>query len=275
MTKKSIITLSIILAVIALIGVLFGAVFCLRKQNVIFLDNSSISVSGDEIISTAELKKGQSIFMIDKDSAISKIESTYAKIKVVQIKTVSLFEINICVRARHEMYYTEYGNKYYILDEELKVLDITEDSNQASNLTHIEAGALNIDSLTLVCDFVGDSYQRDVAYNLFVAMNTSVTKEGTNGEEYLTRGDIRELLENIKFEKFDTFNKIVITTNYGVKLDIESPQKDMSVKIYNCFKVINGFIKNENPQENEKAKKGTIRIFYNLQNEMKCVYISE
>lgn len=279
MTKKSLISLSIFVVLIVLIGVLFGTVFCLRTQNVTFLGETPVEISREEIITTANLKNGQSIFMLDKDSAIHNIESTYPKVKVVQIQTVGLTEINIKVRARHEMYYTEFASNYYILDEDLKILSIVEKvldedeqpTNEPTSLIHIEEDVLNINSSTKKCDFVGSSYQKQVVYGLYTAMTTTVTKMVGEDEVYYDRNDIKNALKSVEFEEYDTFNKIIIKTNYGVELDIENPTQNLQTKINICFSTIEEFIK----LANDKEKSGTIKIFYELDNSMKTIYIAE
>lgn len=274
MTKKSIIWLAIFATLIALIGILFGAVFCLRNQSVKVVDGSTLLVESNEIINTAGLKNGKSIFILDKETAINNIEKKYPHIKVVHIKTIGLRSIEICVRTRHEMYYAEANEKYYVLDEDLKVLDIIEETSSESeptNLTKIATGDLNIPSTTEICDFIGSEHQRQVAYDLFVAMNTVVTKMDGENEVYLTREDICNTVKTLEFENFNSFNKIIITTSHGVVLDIEKPESNLQSKINVCFSTIEQFIEDAN----DKEKGGTIKIYYNLNNEMCCVYIPE
>lgn len=270
MTKKSVIILSIFIGLIVIMGVLFGAVFCLRKQEVQVVGETPITVSREEIITAAGLESGQSIFMIDKDKAINNIESKFSHIKVVQIKTIDLMTIQFIVRARHAMFYAHENDKYYILDEELKVLDILESTaTKPNNLTEIKNGDLDIDSATMKCDFVGTQSQRDITYNLFVAMHTTVTKTVDEEEVYLTRQDICEMLLEIDFENHDTYNKIIIATKHGVKLDLENPSNDTQRKINLCFSAIEQFINDQN----DKEKSGTIKIYYDEFSTIKTVYI--
>ena len=116
MRKGSVIALSIIALLLVTAGVLFGAVFCLRSQSVKVVGDSPITISKEDIISTAGLKKGQSIFLIDKEKALNNIEAKFPYVKVIQIKTTSLTEIEFVVRARHKMFYAEDDTKYYIMD---------------------------------------------------------------------------------------------------------------------------------------------------------------
>ena len=277
MKKKGIISLSIIVIVIVLTGVLFGTVFCLRSQNVTVLGDISLQISKEDIIKVANLKNGQSIFMVDKETATNNIESKFAEIKVVQIKTTSINEIKIFVRARHEMFYTEFNDKYYVLDEDLKILRIIEESedgqpsNEPTNLTHIENEVLDINSSTKICDFVGSDYQKKIAYELCKAVTNNVKTKQGDQEEYYTRTDMCDILKSINFEEFNTFNKIIITTKYGVKLDIESPTKHMADKINICFSTIRALIS----EGKDREQSGTIKIYYDLDGTQKNIYIPE
>ena len=283
MTKRSIIGISIFLFLIVTIGVLFGAVFCLRTQNVKIVGDSPILPTKEKIIEIANFKKGKSIFMLDKETATNNIEMAYPYVKVIQIKTTSISSIDIIVRARHEMYYTEFNESYYILDEDLKVLKINspiEDTPaEMPNLVHIEDGALNITTETKICDFVGNEYQTTVAYELYNSMINTVTKVEGDGEDakkvYLNRDDVVDMIKYVNFENFQTFNKIIITTKHGVKLDIEAPNKELQNKINICFSTIDFFLNSEKAETKEKATKGTIKIHYDLQGNQKCAYIPE
>ena len=275
MSKKGIISLSIITLFIVLIGILFGTVFCLHTQNVTVLGNDVVSHSKNEIVSAADLKKGQSIFMIDKETATRNIEAKFPKIKVVQIKTTNITTIDIVIRVRHEMFYTEFTEKYYVLDEDLKVLKIIAESeegqpsNEPTELTYIETGVLNINNSTKVCDFVGSDYQKQITSGLYNAMITTVIKTEHEQEVYFDRADVKDMLKNIDFEEYETFNKIIITTKYGVKLDIENPTRNMQNKINICFSTIQKFL----TESNDKEKSGTIKIYYELDGQQRNVYI--
>ncbi len=268
MTKKDIIWISVMLALLVLIGVLFGAVFCLRKQDVKIVGEGELSVTEEAIIETAGFKKGSSIFLLDKEKAVENIELAYEEIKVVQIKTVSLTKIEIIVRKRHKMFYSKVEEQYFILDEELKVLETSANAPVGLiELTNLD----NISLTTQKSEFVGSTAQQQATENLYVGMMKTVSKGGV--EPDLTRDDMKSLIKSVKFEQEKTFNKIIVTTSYGVKLDIENPQENMTNKVNLCFSAIAEFIADED--EKDKEKSGTIKIYYDLENEQKCVYIPD
>lgn len=266
MTKKKLIGFLIMLVLITFIVILFSFVFCVREQEVSIAHGNTITIGKSEILSAANIKEGSPIFMIDKEKATQNIENKFPYIKVIQIKTTGLRKINIIVRTRVKLYYTQYNNDYYMFDEDMKLLEISHD--RPINLIQIEEGLLNITDETKECDFVGTAKQKDVLLNLYKAMTTTVSKGEGENKTYLNREDICNVLKNVSFEEYETFDKIIITTTYGVKLDIETPVKDLDYKINICFSTINGFIENANNYE----KSGTIKLFYNLNDELECKY---
>ena len=279
MTKKSVIWLSVILGLIVLIGVLFGTVFCLRTQTVKVVENGAILYSKEEIIDAAQLKNGQSIFLIDKETAIKNIENKYANIKVVQIKTVGLTEIQFVVRARHKMFYVDFEDKYIMLDEDLKVLEIIskaeegEPSNEPTGLIKIVNTDLNITNSINVCDFVGSQLQQNIVYNLYNSMINTFQKtiivDGEDEKVYFSREDVLATLNEIEIKEYETFNKLIIKTEYGVTLDVEAPSTDLKDKINICYYTIEAFI----TAGEGKETKGTIKIYKDSNGIQKCIYL--
>lgn len=279
MKKSSIIWLSILFGALLIAGLLFGVVFCPRNQHVTVLGKGKIDFSKQAIIKTANIKKTKSIFLIDKQQAINNIEQTYPNVKVVHIKTTGLNTIDIQVRLRYEMFYMQVEDNYYILDEDLKVLEIrsAEDiiTHPINDLIQITEGLTNISTSTKICDFVGDGWQSGATRNMYLGMVSAVEKTEGSEEVYFDRDDVKETIKEVKFDQFDTFNKVILTTKYGVKLDIENPNEDMTYKINACFTLINTFIENESGEHLDKEKSGTIKIFYNLEDKIQMQYIAD
>ncbi len=264
MTKKSkIIIITTVLSVLALMLILFGAVFCLYKQDVVFVGEreNTLNITNEQIINSAGLKKGDSILLIDKDMAINNIERAYPYIKVIQISTVSPIKIEIRIRERYEMYYaySDTSKLYYVLDEELKVLRISE--TLPNGLTKIEStilgdssiDILGITSNTVVCDFLSNENYRSITYNLFFSMINTLNIENANRE------GIKALVTNVQFAKGytlkETYDRIIISTNKGFTIDIGKPQIELVDKVNVCFSAIDEFI-----SKGETA--GTIKVTY-------------
>ena len=270
MTKKAqIITIAIVLSILALILILFCAVFCLYRQDVVFIGerNNTVKITDEQIIETAGFRTGRSIFSLDKDKAIENIEQTYPYLKVVQINTVSAIRIEIRVRERYEMYYAadEINQNYYILDEELKVLQITD--FEPTGITKLESSLLgdaNIDILgitgnTVVSDFLANTHFRSLTDNLFVAMYNTVMIEEDGVDRYVTRDNIKILVTNVQFARGytlqESYDRIIITTSRGFIIDIGKPDSNLENKVNICFNAIDALI-----ERGESG--GTIKVTY-------------
>ena len=254
MTKKSIITTSILLSILALILVLFGAVFRLRQIDVeiSLQEGSAVAVTKEDILTASKLKRGGSIFMVDKQTAIDNIEQTYSEIKVVQIETVNVVKVKIVVRERVEMFYAEYQNTFYCMDEDLKVMRIFAKTSESepTNLIKIETD-IGITSNTKTCDFMNKTYAA-ISYDWFVAMYTNVKVSN----RYVERADICSLVASISFEKAYAltdegenavqYTKLVLKTRSlnegaagGIVMEIANPETGLDRKVNMCFAAYN------------------------------------
>lgn len=259
MTKKAkIITISIVLSILALILILFGAVFCLYKQDVVFIGDrsSTIDITNEEIIESAGLKKGRPIFSLDKETAMNNIERTYPYLKVIQINTVSAIRIEISVRERYEMYYTysDSTKKYYVLDEELKVLRMS--NIEPIGITKLESSILGEDMLdilgitsnTIVSDFLSTENYRGITYNLFVSMYNTVMIDDAGTDRYVDREDIKSLITKLQFAKGytleETYDRVILNLSNGFIVDIGKPQENFQDKVNICFSALDTLIEN-------------------------------
>ena len=278
MTKRKFITIiSILLLVVALNIAMFGFIFRLKHQKVTFVGAEDINTNKTEIIKVGNLKKNASILLIDKNEAINNIESKFPDIKVVQIKTTGVQTIQYVLRLRHETYYIETFSSFYVLDEEMKVLKIIDKRDNpdynASKLVKLTSNEIEITASTNVCNFVGTDEQRMIYENIYNSIIRVATKE-VNGQVYFERDDFLNNIKEIDYQKFSSFDKIIIQTNDGVKLDIENPAQDLERKINICFATINKF-KSEDKDKSEKEqrfKNGTIKIYYDKDNKCKTIY---
>lgn len=246
MSKGKIILLSIIGLIIVLNTILFGAVFRLRKQNVTIV-GEDVTYTNEEIVEAAGFKNGKSIFLIDKEKATQNIESKFADLKVVQIKTTSVTEIEIKVRKRYETYYIKNLGSYYILDQDLKVLRIVPDTEteqivNIENLVQIKSKLNDLDINTKVTDFVGSSAQSNMSYNLFSAVYTTQMPEKETGAAAHTK--FCTLIKEISFDNGytasgQTYDRLIVKTQVGMSFDIGQATKELERKINLCFTAMN------------------------------------
>ncbi len=251
MTKKSlIITTSIIVSVVALLAILFGAVFCLRTIDIKVTDDTQIAISDESLAGLNEngLRSGGSIFMLDKEKATSYLEKNNPDVKVVQIKTVSVMRVEISIRKRQKMFYATYDDKFYKLDEELKVLDIVE--NEPTDLIYINSTELNITSGTEKGNFVGTQEDRIATYNLYTSMhNAVIIDKGEATEHYADRSDVKTLIKTISYASEFTadghkYFKLIVETRaivgircgiVTVKCFFKNPAPSISQASYSSF----------------------------------------
>ncbi len=281
MSKTKIAIISTVVGILAIIAILFGVVFCLRREEVVVVNNeANIEISSDEIINSAGLKHGTSIFMLDKDTAINNIEKEFPYIKVIQIKTVSVIKVEIHVRSRVETFYVQNQNKYYILDEELKVLRILEtgiDENieeTLNNLIVLNLSDLGITSNTVVADFLSTEYYRQVINDLYGALySTAMLDLDSDGQtEYLSRADIIDVIDSVEFDVGysldEAYTRVILNLNNGFKIDIGKPEENLSYKVNVCFSAYNKL------SEEQKAT-GSIKYYYTAEGEAKAGYFAE
>ena len=260
--KKRIIGLSIVAVTLIVIGVLFGFVFCVRNQSVSYIDKN-IKITQQELLETANIKNGTPIFTIDKNSAINNIESKYPYIKVVQIKTNSVTDIQFVVDSRQEVYVITHEDFTYILDKELKVLEKLEKTTEYNNLIEISNKIVKINKNTKVCDFVGTTSYQNVAKELYNAIYNNAVKQVGEEKQHLTHPEVLELVKSVNLTVGATLSgecnvlvvKLADSTSfgtYGETIEIWKPDQDLDYKFNACFSTLTTLQK-----ENIKAEKIT------------------
>lgn len=261
MTKFKIVLLSILILLIALAAVLFGAVFRVREQNIVAVgeDVEYCNNLKDEILNAGNIKNGSSIFMLDKQSAINNIEKTYPYVKVVQIKTTGVTSIEIKVRKRYEMFYATANGKFYVLDEDLKVLRITD---LLPNAILFNVTKLSITNNTKEGDFVGSDYYRSVANDLVAGLYSNAL---------LDRAEMIDAIAEISFNKgvtlHEEYNRLVLLTQTGVEMDICKPEDNLAQKINICFSIYQ-----DDDFTEQQQSEGRIKIYLDENGNQKVGY---
>ena len=261
MTKVKIVLISILTILIALIAILFGAVFRVRKQTVLCVGEDKVYCEElqQEILTSSGIKNGKSIFMLDKQQAITNIEKTHPYVKVIQIQTTGVTSIEIKVRKRYEMFYAKANGKNYILDEELKVLRITEIVPEAMLL---DVTKLSITNNTEVGDFVGTEYHQEITSSMVLGLYTHALLE---------RSEMIETIKSISFLEgyslSENYTRLIIETKTGVKMDICKPETNLADKLNICFSTYN-----DDDFTAEQKTKGTIKIFLDTEGNEKVGY---
>ena len=130
MKKKWIIALSVIVAVILLAVILSFTVFSLKSVTLDYrTSKENITATDEEIIESADIDLGGSVFFRNKQYYIDNIERENPFVKVINIETVFPSSYVIHIAERQKVFAVEHNGQYYIVDEDYKVLEINEQTD--------------------------------------------------------------------------------------------------------------------------------------------------
>ena len=125
MKKRCELIILSVLIFIAVVVVLSSSIFSFSETNLDFLTTTvNLNVNEEDIFKASKLEYGKSIFSINKNQAQKNIEKQNPYIKVVNIETVFPNKIIFHVAERQELFAVKYLDKYLILDDEGKILQI-------------------------------------------------------------------------------------------------------------------------------------------------------
>ncbi|MBQ7880306.1 MAG: hypothetical protein IJ358_00465 [Clostridia bacterium] len=285
MTKKSIIiTTSAIVGLIAILTILFGVVFRVRKIDVVYGDDFCYSAQIDDILTASKLRKNKSIFSVERDIVATNIEQAYPYARVEGVNVTSFTSVKIKLSNREPLYYLVEEAVYYILDEDCKVLEITNDSALATKYILL-TDVFSVSESTKVGQFLSNKYT-SVCKGLYNALYSNAVlnigedtdNDGEADKKYLDRNDMCEIISSIKFTQVDELNgrvdKLVMSTSYGTSISIIEPKKELDLKINMAFSALRVLIERGN---NEQAS-GTIQVRYSYDENnvpsLKCEYIA-
>ncbi len=131
--RKRLIILTSLISVVLLIVILSSTLFTLKTVDVEFrtANNKYLNETQiDQIVSSGQFPMKKNIFFANLDKSINLIEKNNPYVKVINIerKFPSSATINIVERAPAVKVYKS-ANQCYILDEELKILNIVNNEN--------------------------------------------------------------------------------------------------------------------------------------------------
>lgn len=237
MTKRAvIITTSVIVAIITVLTILFGVVFRVRNIDVEYNDNFVYKTEINNIIKDSKLKKNDSIFEVNRNKIKTSIEKYYPYARVECVTVSSMSSVKITLSNREPMYYLVEEAIYYILDEDCKVLAVTNDVAQAQNYILLN-NVFDVSESTTPGQFLNNNYTK-VCLNLYKSLYSYIGEDADNDgvldNQNITREDIWAVIRSVKFERvnelFGEVDNLVMTTSYGVKISIIEPQKNLDLK---------------------------------------------
>ncbi len=259
MKKKWIIALSVIVAVILLIVILSFTVFSLRSVTLDYrTSKENITATDEEIIESADIDLGGSVFFRNKQYYIDNIERENPFVKVINIETVFPSSYVIHIAERQKVFAVEHNGQYYIVDEDYKVLEIYNSEEQ------IDAILLNGLEISGTSYAVGEFMEVENSQPIYSALyeNNRPLNEQKAMIESITFTSIYD--KNIgksqpaielKFFSGQTFR--IINSSYGLRYKV--------ALMLDVFSQIYEFIDDPNDEENNKVdENGVILTEENL-----------
>lgn len=130
--KKALIISSVILTIIVVIIILMFTLFSLKSVELSFkTETLNITTEQAQQIKQETLSYGGSVLFINKDKIVSELEKEFPYLKIVNIETQIPDKFVIHCAEREELFSIESNGKYYVLDEELKILSISNSPDES------------------------------------------------------------------------------------------------------------------------------------------------
>lgn len=275
MTKRAvIITTSIIVTIILVFAILFGAVFRVRKIDLKYGEDFVYRAQVNDILTAGNVKKNESIFSVNRDEIASNIETAYPYARV-SVNISSFISIKIKLSNRTALYYFVQEGVYYILDEDCKILEISTESQDAQGYILL-TDVFSVSETTTAGQFLTNKYTsvccqlyKAIYANAMLNLGNDSDGDGIADEQYLTRDDMCNIVTNIKFDKVSELSgqvdRLIISTSYGTKLTIVEPQNNLNLKVNMAFSALRQLILNDETNATDFATKGSINVVYNYE----------
>ena len=249
MTKKTkILTIFLsVLAGITLLVVLSSTLFSVGEIKLEFKSQKIVlsEVSETEIISSSGLKKGTSVFLIDKTSMSKNLEKTYPYLKVLSIETKFPNKVIINAIERDEVFAFQQSEKYIITDSDLKVLKIVSGDYVSNNENAIKV--LDFDD----CDVEVGQFL--TPKQKFLTLKTIEDNNYQNYAKEESQNALQDLLATYKMVTvFD--DKVLFGSFFGVKIQIFAVDIRGQEKLKMATAVFDGLTI-------EQKQKGIISVF--------------
>ena len=244
MTKRSvIITTSILVGIMMIFTILFGVVFCAWNIDLVYQDDFVYKNQTAEILNASKLKKGSSIFSVDRKQIASNIETAYPNLRAT-VNLTGLNRVKISLSNRTPLYYFVQESVYYVLDEDCKILEVTTNSAVADKYIRLENNFSATEN-TCAGQFVGGRYS-SICSGLFKVMymylGEDANNDGVLDSPTITRDDMRDVIASVRFGKVNDLHgevdKITLLTTYGVKINITDPQSNFGIKANKAFSAL-------------------------------------
>lgn len=191
MKNKRLIILLSVFAFLVLIAVLSSTVFTVRKVSIEWATTKINFTASDEDV-VGNVKKGGSVFLLDKSEIKQNLEEKYPYIKVESVEIKFPNKLVVHASERQEVFSIKVkDNKHYILDGDCKVLRVSTDAE------------------------LGDAVEVQVENYTFAEKNFEVSKVANIGFVGTVINNLSYALQSYGYESVDIKNNLG-----GVRIDV-------------------------------------------------------
>ena len=248
MKNKRLIIILSVFAFLVLIAVLCSTVFTVKTVKINWL-TTKVGINEDDSIFAGEVKKGDSVFLVDKQSIIDKLESKYAYLKVESVEIKFPNKLVLHTAVRQELYSLKIeDNKHAILDSECKVLNIVNDI-QLSSMQN-KPIPVSLQGYSMPKDCVELSKIANLGWIKNVLNNFSIALYQNGYQEIDAKNNIQSITVDVSGYE----NKINIKMAYGVEMEIQDISDSISEKFAMAMSIYGDL-------SAQDKSKGIIRVY--------------
>lgn len=231
MKNKRLIIILSVFAFLVLIAVLCSTVFTVKTVSLNWLTTKVTITESDEFFANS-VEKGESVFLVDKESIIDKLEKNNPYLKVVSVEVKFPNKLVIHVAERQELYSLKIkDNKHAIMDADCKVLRIISDSEL--NNIEVKPIPVTLNGYTLDERNLAVSQIANLGWARNVLTDFSVALYSCGYQDI----DAKNNIESLKVDVSGYQNKVVVKMDYqdvngdgGVEVEIQDVSKKLIEK---------------------------------------------
>ncbi len=237
MSKKAIISLSVVLLIIAVVLILFWTLFALSAVTVEFSSSViNLNLTQEEIVQAAKFRYGASVLFEGKRQYIKNLENAvsqnenFAYLRVVNIETVFPNKFVVHVAEREELYAFEKDGQTYFCDRDFRVLRSADGSYSSTEENAILLKNLQVSGQFKVGDFLY------VQPSSLKKLHTAFLKNNRTYSEQIAKfKEIELALYKDEFEQ--DFVSLMLTTFQGQTFVIKNPDFALANKVQLLYAV--------------------------------------
>jgi len=232
MRKKRLIIISSILSVLAVMIVLASTVFMLRsvEVDIVSSNNSVISeAQSDEIIKAAKFNYGGNVLFMNFSKQTERIEESFSYVKVEKIERKFPNKIVVHISERTPAAYAETDQYVYVLDKDLKILNVVAKAEFNSENPSLPQSALLVPKINITIPetaHAGAKLNDAEARYILQSIVAGVLKSG---------GEMIELSEiSLSYEESTHLRILVSVHNRTLKIRFKG-KDDLETKVWTGY----------------------------------------